>query len=65
MVAPWNEVPRYLIRDRDRVYGAAVAQRLRAMCMVPSFHGRSSVVFTTNIAESDFRYTQGEAGECP
>src|SRR4030081_2375850 len=28
---PWNEVPRYLIRDRDRVYGAAVMRRLRAM----------------------------------
>jgi transposase InsO family protein len=25
---------------------------------VPSFHGRFSVDFTTNIAESDFRYTQ-------
>ena len=28
---PWNEAPRYLIRDRDRVYGVAVIQRLRAM----------------------------------
>jgi hypothetical protein len=28
---PWNETPRYLIRDRDGVYGAAVARRLRAM----------------------------------
>jgi transposase InsO family protein len=28
---PWNEAPRYLIRDRDRVYGAAVMHRLRAM----------------------------------
>ena len=28
---PWAEAPRYLIRDRDRVYGAAVTQRLRAM----------------------------------
>jgi transposase InsO family protein len=28
---PWNEAPRYLIRDRDRVYGAAVRHRLRAM----------------------------------
>src|SRR5205809_6368001 len=30
-VFPWNEAPRYLIRDRDRVYGAAVTRRLRAM----------------------------------
>jgi hypothetical protein len=22
---PWNEAPRYLIRDRDAIYGAAVA----------------------------------------
>ncbi len=28
---PWDEAPHYLIRDRDRVYGAAVARRLRAM----------------------------------
>src|SRR5262245_31266640 len=28
---PWNEVPRYLIRDRDGVYGVAVTRRLRAM----------------------------------
>jgi transposase InsO family protein len=28
---PWTEAPRYLIRDRDRVYGAAVTHRLRAM----------------------------------
>ena len=28
---PWNEAPRYLIWDRDRVYGAAVTRRLRAM----------------------------------
>jgi len=28
---PWEEAPRYLIRDRDRVYGQAVVRRLRAM----------------------------------
>lgn len=28
---PWNEAPRYMIRDRDRVYGAVVTRRLRAM----------------------------------
>ena len=28
---PWNEAPRYLIRDQDRMYGAAVARRLQAM----------------------------------
>ncbi len=28
---PWNEVPRYLIRDRDRVYGTIVTRRMRAM----------------------------------
>jgi transposase InsO family protein len=28
---PWNEVPRYVIRDRDRIYGAVVTRRLRAM----------------------------------
>jgi transposase InsO family protein len=28
---PWNEAPRYLIRDRDAIYGTAVVRRLRAM----------------------------------
>src|SRR5437870_5300264 len=28
---PWNEAPRYLIRDRDQVYGAATTRRLRTM----------------------------------
>jgi Integrase core domain len=27
----WTEAPRYLIRDRDAIYGAAVTRRLRAM----------------------------------
>jgi hypothetical protein len=27
----WAEAPRYLIRDRDGIYGAAVPRRLRAM----------------------------------
>jgi len=27
----WNEAPRYMIRDRDRIYGAVVTRRLRAM----------------------------------
>jgi transposase InsO family protein len=28
---PWNEAPRYMIRDRDRIYGTVVIRRLRAM----------------------------------
>ena len=28
---PWNDAPRYLIGDRDGIYGAAVTRRLRAM----------------------------------
>jgi hypothetical protein len=28
---PWNEAPRYMIRDRDRFSGAVVTRRLRAM----------------------------------
>src|SRR6202022_723459 len=29
--SPWDEGPRYLVRDRDRIYGAVVTRRLRAM----------------------------------
>src|SRR5258708_33469957 len=28
---PWDEVPHYPIRDRDRIYGSVVTRRLRAM----------------------------------
>jgi transposase InsO family protein len=28
---PWNEAPRYMIRDRDRIYGSVVTRRLRAI----------------------------------
>jgi putative transposase len=28
---PWDEAPRYLLRDRDRVYGASFRQRVRNM----------------------------------
>ena len=28
---PWNEAPRYMLRDRDRIYAAVVMRRLRAM----------------------------------
>jgi len=28
---PWNEAPRYIIRDRDRIYGRVVTRRLRTM----------------------------------
>src|SRR5262249_13138901 len=27
---PWNKAPRYLVRDRDQVYGTIVTRRLRA-----------------------------------
>jgi transposase InsO family protein len=28
---PWDDTPKYLIRDRDQIYGAVVTRRLRAM----------------------------------
>src|SRR5262249_51230852 len=28
---PWSEAPRYLVRDRDRIYGNVVTRRMRAM----------------------------------
>jgi transposase InsO family protein len=30
---PWNEAPRYLLRDRDSIYGAAFRQRVRHMAI--------------------------------
>ncbi|WP_425905445.1 integrase core domain-containing protein [Nitrobacter sp. TKz-YC02] len=28
---PWDDAPKYLIRDRDQIYGAVVTRQLRAM----------------------------------
>ena len=28
---PWDEVPRFLLRDRDSIYGAAFSKRVRGM----------------------------------
>ena len=28
---PWDETPRYLIRDNDRIYGDVAQRRIRAM----------------------------------
>ena len=28
---PWDDAPKYLLRDRDQIYGAVVTRRLRAM----------------------------------
>src|SRR5450756_2466812 len=28
---PWDDAPRFMIRDRDRIYGTVVTRRLRAM----------------------------------
>ena len=40
---PWNEAPRYLIRDRDRIYGTIVTRRLRR-------HGHSRQTHRTSVA---------------
>jgi putative transposase len=42
---PWEEAPRDLLRDRDRVYGAAFRQRVQHMgieevMIAPRVHGR-------------------------
>jgi hypothetical protein len=29
--SPWNEAPRFLIRDQDRIYSSVVTRRLRSM----------------------------------
>ena len=37
---PWDMAPRYMIRDRDRIYGTIVTRRLRAMMVVERDIGR-------------------------
>jgi putative transposase len=43
---PWDEAPRYLLRDRDRIYSALFRQRVRHMAIeevliAPGVHGRT------------------------
>src|SRR5262245_48923973 len=45
---PWDEAPRYMIRDRDCIYGAVVTRRLRAMGIrdkpiAPAYPGRMAL----------------------
>jgi hypothetical protein len=44
---------------------AAVGKQLFQERIHPEFHGRFSEDFTTDMAESDFRYTQGAICEAP
>ena len=61
---PWAEAPRYLIRDRDRVYGAAVIRRLRAMGIrdkpiapgSPWQNGFAALAVATNMRAVHFRH---------
>ena len=41
---PWDDAPKYMIRDRDQIYGAVVTRRLRAMGIrdKPAFVPRGS-----------------------
>jgi hypothetical protein len=32
---PWNEAPRYLIRDRDGIYGAAATHSVVKLALSP------------------------------
>ena len=50
---PWAEAPRYLIRDRNCVYGAAVTHRLRATLgdsVTQSIRMRFSLHTTTSVS---------------
>jgi hypothetical protein len=38
--SPWDDAPKYLIRDRDQIYGAAVTRRLRAWAFGTSLSHR-------------------------
>ncbi|MCA6111114.1 transposase [Bradyrhizobium cenepequi] len=45
---PWDQAPKYLIRDRDRIYGTIVTRRLRAMGIrdkptAPASRGRTAL----------------------
>src|ERR1700694_3069984 len=39
---PWDDAPKYLIRDRDRIFGAVVTRRLRAMASGTSLPHQAS-----------------------
>jgi hypothetical protein len=45
---PWDEAPLYLLRDRDRSYGAAVRRRLQAMGIRDHHQGRRGRMAMSN-----------------
>jgi hypothetical protein len=47
----WDDAPKYLIRDRDQIYGAVVTRRLRAMKFTP-------LVTSSLRPDLGFRYPQ-------
>ena len=51
---PWNQAPRYMIRDRDRIYGAVVTRRLRAMGIRDKPIAPASFDFLDGIQSIDF-----------
>src|ERR1700745_4131302 len=46
---PWNEAPRYMIRDRDQIYGAIVTRRLRG-------HGHPGQAYRTSFALAEWLF---------
>ena len=44
---PWDEAPRYLIRDRDRIYGAVVMRRIAR-------HGHPGQAYRTGLALAEW-----------
>ena len=47
----WRNAPRYVVRDRDRIYGARFIQRVRAMGLQGRAWGRPSIRFRPEIDE--------------
>ena len=44
---PWNDAPRYLIRDRDRIYGAVVMRRIAR-------HGHPGQAYCTSVTLAEW-----------
>jgi hypothetical protein len=65
----WEEGPRYLVRDRDRVYGEVFIRRLRAMGIrdrptAPRSHGRMAIVKDGNALTISWSLASGIFGIC-
>jgi len=64
---PWETAPRYLLRDRDRIFGAEFVKQVKAMGIKTSALGTSGALAASLRRAGDRHHSAGVPGSrhCP